>query len=160
MDSSLDKFNENLHRATQRLSLITAHDSLIIRRHSLSAPKLSYVLRCAPCAGHPALTRFNELLRKALCTVINVSLSDDQWSLASLPIGMGGLGVRGVTLLASSAFLASAAGSLLLQDRILAQPQWPLDSEVERNQTIWSSITSMSILQVSQSPDKVNGMNS
>src|ERR1700730_2238429 len=95
MDSSLDKFNENLHRATQRLSLITAHDSLIILRHSLSAPKLTYVIRCSPCAGHPVLTRltrFDELLRKALCTVINVSLSDDQWSQANLPIRMGGLG--------------------------------------------------------------------
>src|SRR5579872_866357 len=91
MDSTLNKLSENLHRATQRLSLITAHDSLIILRHSLGASKLTYVLRCAPCAGHLALIRFDELLRKALCTVINVSLFDDQWSQASLPIRMGGL---------------------------------------------------------------------
>ena len=55
---------------------------------------------------------------------------------------MGGLGIRGVTLLAPSAFLASAAGSQLLQGRILAQPHWPLDNEIERIQASWSSLTS------------------
>ena len=49
----------------------------------------------------------------------NVSLTDDQWLQASLPVRNGGLGIRRVSSLASSAFLASAAGTRELQDRIL-----------------------------------------
>ena len=42
------------------------------------------------------------------------------WIQAGLPIHDGGLGVRNVALLVLSAFLASAAATLELQDAILA----------------------------------------
>ena len=47
-----------------------------------------------------------------------MSLTDDQWLQASLPVRDGGLGLRHVSSLASSAFLASAAGTCELQDHI------------------------------------------
>jgi hypothetical protein len=50
---------------------------------------------------------------------------------------MGGLGIRSVTLLASSAFLASAAGTQRLQARILPQPTWPTDGEALQIEAIW-----------------------
>ena len=49
-----------------------------------------------------------------------MSFTDDQWLQASsLPVRNDGLGLRRVSLLASSAVLASAAGTRRLQDLIL-----------------------------------------
>jgi len=52
--------------------------------------------------------------------ITNSSFTDTQWLQASLPIKDGGLGVRRVSSLALPVFLASAAGTALLQTEILA----------------------------------------
>ena len=52
---------------------------------------------------------------------IRDSLSDIQWTQASLPVKDGGLGVRRVSSFALPAFLASAASTLSLQIDILAE---------------------------------------
>src|SRR5207244_2681554 len=78
-----------------------------------------YMLRASPCAGHAALSTFDESLRRALCCIVNLELTEDQWKQASLLIHFGGLGIRSVSSLAPSAFLASAAGTSVLQDAIL-----------------------------------------
>jgi len=69
------------------------------------------------------LNEFDDLLRAAVTKICNVTLSDDQWTQASLPVRSGGLGVRSVSKLASSAFLASAASTLSLQTLILQRTQ-------------------------------------
>ena len=51
---------------------------------------------------------------------MNVSLSDDDWLQVSLPVQKGGLGIRSAGMLASSAYFASAAAMLRLQNAILA----------------------------------------
>ena len=68
---------------------------------------------------HPLLRQFDDLLRLALTKTCNIALTDVQWTQASLPVWSGGLGLRSVSMLASSAFLASAAGTLSLQSQIL-----------------------------------------
>jgi hypothetical protein len=141
MDEALRKIKESLSRATKRLSLISAHDALVILRSSLGAPKVTYTLRAAPCAEHPTLTEYDGILRQALSVLINVDMSDDQWLQANLPVRMGGLGVRGVSLLASSAYLASAAVTRNLQDQILHQSCHSDDSEYSRVLSSWSSVS-------------------
>ena len=59
------------------------------------------------------------MMRLGLSKILNVDLTDFQWTQASLPVQMGGLGVRSVCTLAPSAFLASAAATLSLQNAIL-----------------------------------------
>ena len=98
------------------------------------------MLRTAPCHDHPKLFEFDALLRSAVSKICNVSLSDDQWTQASLPVGSGGLGVRSVTTLASSAFLASAAGTLPLQTLILQKTD--IDEEdISRSLNHWKSLS-------------------
>jgi hypothetical protein len=111
----------DLRRAVDRLSLVGAQDALILLRASFSAPRVQHLMRCSPSADHPVLFEFDNILRSAICKITNCDLSDNQWLQASLPIRDGGLGVRRVSTLALPAFLASAAGSLPLQDTILAQ---------------------------------------
>src|SRR6218665_1865950 len=63
-----------------------------------------YLLRCAPCYDHLRLIDYDKLLRGGMERILNISLTEDQWIQASLPIRMGKLGVRRVSSLAQLAF--------------------------------------------------------
>jgi len=102
MDDLLENRCSDLNTAISRLSLLSAHDALILLKMSFSAPKMLHTLRCSPCVNHPCLGAFDNLLRKGIYTTCNLSLTDIQWLQASLPVKDGGLGVRHVSSLASS----------------------------------------------------------
>ena len=108
-----------LTRTIEKLGNITKHNALILLRYSLSATRLLHILRCCPCTDHPGLVEYDAALRTDLSKVLNLPLSDDAWLQASLPVKMGGLGIRSVTSLALPAFLASAASTDLLQSTML-----------------------------------------
>ena len=138
MDQALNRRCDDLERAAGRLSLLTAHDALILLRASFSAPKLLHTLRASPCSGHPALEKFDGQLRTCVSQICNTDLTDLQWMQASLPVRNGGLGIRRVSSLAPSAFLASAAGTRDLQDKILSNSQAPEDSAVNEVLVHWA----------------------
>ena len=48
-----------------------------------------HTLRCVPCAGHPSVTVFDNLLREGISSITNLLLSDIQWLQASLPLRDG-----------------------------------------------------------------------
>ena len=85
-----------------------SHDSLYLLRNVLTAPRMMYLLRTAPCTNSPELILYDDLLRLAVSETLNISLSDKAWLQASLPVRWGGIGVRRVVQLAPSAYLASA----------------------------------------------------
>ena len=141
MDSCLASRCADLSRAMERLYLVSAHDALLLLKACLSASKLLYTLRSACCQGHDLLTLFDELQRSALGRICNVSLTDDQWTQASFPIRSGGLGIRRVSSLASSAFLASAAGTRSLQEKLLGRSLIVVDGDFDRCLTDRSECT-------------------
>ena len=104
MDTALANRCTELNTAVGRLSLLSAHDALILLKTSFSAPKMMHTMRCSPCANHPALAEYDNLVRTGICAITNLDLSDLQWLQASIPVKEGGLGVRRVTSLAPSAF--------------------------------------------------------
>ena len=67
-------------------------------------------------------------------------MSDLAWIQASQQIRCGGLGVRSVEMLASSAFLASAAATLDLQSAILARCQPASDPFIAPTLEIWEAL--------------------
>src|SRR6218665_2552699 len=81
-----------------------------------------------PCLGHPSLMKYDDLLRQGLQSIV---MSKHQWLQATLPINEGGLGIRRVASLASSAYLASAAATLGLLTSILAAEGTPSDDFVD-----------------------------
>lgn len=103
-DSLLSAINTciiNSRVALDKLQLVARHEALLILRCSLGSPKLMYLLRRTPCHDHPKLEVYDELLlRGGIEQILNISLSDDQWMQASLPIRLGGLGLRRVSSLA------------------------------------------------------------
>ena len=141
--SSLDKVwaqrGDELARAIDRLVSIGSQDALILLRASFSAPKVQHLLRCSPSVNNHGLQTFDDHLKSAITNITNSVLSDIQWLQASLPIKLGGLGVRRVTSLAIPAFLASAASTLSLQDHILALCPCPSDVYLEQYLSTWSS---------------------
>jgi len=141
MDSMLASRCEDLNRATNRLKLIAAHDALILLRASFSAPKLLHTLRSSPCAGHQSLESFDKLLRSCVSYITNCDMTELQWSQATLPVRNGGLGVRRVSLLAPSAFLASAAGTRDLQSLILSKCNCPVDPHITSTTSVWTART-------------------
>jgi hypothetical protein len=145
MDCALSKRCDDMTRAATRLKLIASHDALILLRASFSAPKLMHTLRASPCSGHQALERFDSLLRSCVCTISNTDMTDLQWIQASLPVRYGGLGIRRVSSLAPSAFLASAAGTCDLQSKLLLNCQVTSDSASERVLAHWRDIYDQSV---------------
>jgi hypothetical protein len=139
MDSALESRCSELARAAGRLKLIAAHDALILLRASFSAPKLMHTLRSAPCAGHPALEKFDNLQRDCVSSITNTDLSDLQWVQASLPVKNGGLGIRRVASLAPSAFLASAASTRELQEQIVGRHHSLADTSADKVLVFWTS---------------------
>jgi len=119
LDSVLEGKREELQRLTRRLEFMPSHDSLYLLRNVLTAPRLMYLLRTAPCSDSQQLPQYDAAIRESLSTTLNVDMDDETWAQASLPVRWGGLGVRSVTLLAPSAYLASAANTAELTAALL-----------------------------------------
>ena len=113
------KKTEKLEKAMLKLHLLQSHDALNLLQNSISVPKLLYTLRTSECSDNPQLLKFDKLQRKCITDVISINMNDNQWTQDTLPVKDGGLGIRSVTVLAPSAFLASAAGTQRIQKDIL-----------------------------------------
>ena len=80
-----------------------------------------------------------DFTRWSYSAIMNVQLTDDQWIQASLPEQNGGLGLRSVCMLAPSAFFASAAATLELQNETLPSQFRQLNDHCGRDALdIWS----------------------
>ena len=106
---------------------------------SYRAPSIQHTLRASPCCGHISLSDFDSSFQTALSKICNITLSENRWLQASLPIRSGGLGIRRVTSLASSAFLASAVGTRDLQNQILNLYAQLPDNDVENYTYSWQT---------------------
>ena len=106
-------------------------------------PKLLYILRTAPYTGNPRLTIFDDTMRQGLSSILNVSLSNDQWLQASsLLVQNGRLGVRSAGMLSSSAYLSSATAKLSLQNAMLANScSTTSDPAVSEALAIWKTLS-------------------
>ena len=112
VDSSIRTKIKALEVMGSRLRHLQAHDAYCLLRHAFAILKVLYTLRSSPCSRSPELQSFDLLLRSLLSGIVNIDISEDNcaWTQASLPVWLGGLGIRSTTLLAPSAFLALAAG--------------------------------------------------
>ncbi|MCI0562581.1 MAG: hypothetical protein MN733_29210, partial [Nitrososphaera sp.] len=146
MTTKLDKIVRNLRTAGERLKYLQSHDALVILRHSLSVPKMLHILRSSCCVDQPALVEFDVQLRSLLSELLNVSLNDMQWNQASLPVKDGGLRIRSATLLAPSAYLASASGSADLISRILPSSLTvSIDPAICQAERVWFTLGGVSL---------------
>ena len=125
-----------------RFTHLSAHDALILLRHSFAIPKLRYLLRTAPCFLSNRSEEYDSILRSITsCSVTNTPLAQDEaaWIQASLPVKMGGLGVRRASQVAPSAYLSSSASTAYLVSAILptSHQSLPVPSS-DAVLTLWS----------------------
>ena len=138
LDEILVAKKQELQRLVHRLRLMPSHDSLFLLRNVLTAPRLIYLLRSAPCTDSPVLPLYDEVIRDSLSTTLNVEIVGDRWHQASLPVRWGGLGVRSVVMLAPSAYLASAASTTELTVSLLpARLRDTVDSGIVPATSAW-----------------------
>ena len=81
-----------------------------------------YTLRINPCFDNTVVTRYDDLIRSTLQSILNVQLTDSSWKQAILPVRLGGLGIQIASRTALPAYLSSVCGSanlstILLPDR-------------------------------------------
>ena len=130
---------DDLTRASNRLKLIGSQQALLLLRAAFGAPRVQHILRESPSANHQALSTFDNIQRSSLNSIINSELTEVQWLQATLPIKDGGLGVRRVSSLAISAFMASASSTLNLQNAILSKFPCPTDLFADSSLASWVS---------------------
>ena len=145
LDQALNSRAEELDRALGRLAIIARQDALLILRHSQGTPKLIHTLRCTPCANHTQLTTYDETMRKGLQNILNISFTDTQWLQATLPIRLGGLGIRRAESLAIPAFIASAAFTSEIQSNILGALIIQPDPHYSNLSEHWQALTELSL---------------
>lgn len=119
IDLVLGKKVSDLRTMESRMKDIDTHDAFYLLTRCLSTPKLTYFLRCSPAFSSPKLKEYDSLLKAMLESVLNLSLDDGQWLQASLPVRLGGLGVRRSSQIALPAFLSSSIASNELIRQIL-----------------------------------------
>ncbi|KAL3613036.1 hypothetical protein CASFOL_043125 [Castilleja foliolosa] len=155
--------------ARDRLSHLSSHVALVLLKMCFAVPKITYLLRTTPSWLYPAnIASFDDTLKDAVETILNVSLNDSQWCQASLPVRYGGLGVRRARDVGLPAFLASAHGVADLVTSILPtngakasipfatdalavwSTQFPGESishEAAHSQRSWDDVASKSVLE-------------
>ena len=92
IDASLKEKTKALRLMGTRFKHMSAHDSLILLRHSFAILRLRYLLRSAPCFLSSELASYDTTLREILGSVTNTLLVNDHhaWLQASLPVKCGG----------------------------------------------------------------------
>ena len=99
---------ENLQTMAVRLESLNSHDALFLLRQCFAMPKIMYFLRTSTVfLNSDWCKNFDETLRKALQSTLNIKMEDSVWIQSSLPIKMGGLGIRRVSDVAIPAYLSS-----------------------------------------------------
>ncbi|GAU88059.1 hypothetical protein RvY_00826 [Ramazzottius varieornatus] len=104
--------------------------ALFLLKNCLCLPKSLYIIRCSPVWKVPwVLEEFEEVVLESLAEITNVEMTSGPWRQATLPVDLGGLGIRRTKEIALPAFLAWIHSVHQLVLDIL--PQADLDSEAE-----------------------------
>ena len=93
----LGKKLDELKLMSKRLLDLDAHDALFLLKNCFFIPKLLYLFRTSPCFSNRILEEFDNTIRNTLQSILNVNIDDSKWTQSSLPVGLGGLGVRSAT---------------------------------------------------------------
>ena len=103
----LTKKQREINQLAEKLKILPAHHAYKILQVSLGSPNLISILRSSPSHDINTLKKIDASLKENLEETLNVTLTDEKWSQASLPIKFGGLGIRKPSDLAIPCYIAS-----------------------------------------------------
>ena len=119
---TLDKKVDKISAIIDKLHLIdNLQAEYCLLRSCLSLPKFEYIARTThPSLHAESMSRFDDLMREALGSVVGRPLEDKQWDQASLPVSKGGMGLRRGVLHSPASYISSVAHSFPLVTEILS----------------------------------------
>ena len=142
VDAVLMQKLDEFKRLQHRLKLLNVHDAFYLIRNCFSLPKLLYTLRSAPCFASTELVHYDTLIRQTLQQILNIQFGDETWQQSTLPVSLGGLGVRSATDLALPTFLASVTASADFISQLLpSRLRHVTDPAVISAQNAWTSLS-------------------
>jgi hypothetical protein len=104
----LRKMHDKLKIMFERIGTLNFHMAFFLLKNCFSIPKLTYLLRSSGYFKHKdILISIDEDIRLTLETICNSKFDIDKWSLISLPVRCGGLGIRKSTDICLPSFLSS-----------------------------------------------------
>ena len=114
---------EKVQDIVQLLPLLKdPHSEFVLLRSCLSLPKIMFMLRAVNTTAHQ-LSEFDSIIRGALSHIFCSPLTDEQWAQASLPVAMGGLGLRSAVDHAPTAHAVSLLAAQPLLDGLLGEDE-------------------------------------
>ena len=158
---------EKVGEVVERLPLLKdPHIEFVLLRSCLSLPKIMFMLRSVNTLDHQEpLLLFDSIIRGALSAILGSPLTDDQWCQASLPVAMGGLGLRcavdhapvahAVSLIAAQPLLDGLLGEDV-EDFTLPQPLLDTISAQTGEDTTVETLTGLSQKKASLKVDLLN----
>lgn len=123
---------ESINLLISRLESMNAHQALFILRNCLLLPKMMHLLRSSPCwLFKHNLNEFDEMMKRSVTNIVNVSFDENAWNQSSLPIRRGGLGLTLTRDIASSAFISSMHATKNLRAEIVSSNEEILNSAID-----------------------------
>jgi hypothetical protein len=90
---------------------LNSHTAYFWVTNCLFVPRLIFLLRTSPFWKFPnCIKSIDNAIRNSLQKFLNIKFNENQWTLASLPISNGGLGIRKIQDISMPAFLGSIHG--------------------------------------------------
>jgi hypothetical protein len=90
---------------------LNSHTAYFLVKNCLFVPRLNFLLRTSPFWKFPiCIKSIDNAIRNSLQKFLNIKFNENQWTLASLPISNGGLGIRKIQDISMPAFLGSIHG--------------------------------------------------
>ncbi len=134
----LERKIKDLESFTNKLKNISAHSAYFLLRMSITIPRLIFFLRVNPMwRNFTGLQRYDEVLKESLESILNVQFTPGAWSESSLPIKMGGMGIRHATEMAIPCFLSSIYDVSDLLDKLLSEPYRQIDPARLEAEKLW-----------------------
>lgn len=135
--------SKSLSLLCSRLDILPSHVAFFILKNCLAIPKLTYILRCSPCwLYEDGLSKIDTIIRQSLENITNNRLTESSWSLATLPISRGGLGIRSAVSLALPCFLSSFSSVKSSIGSILPKSfHFPSDPFFDEGEKLWTSLS-------------------
>ena len=104
-----------------RLERLDHHEALFLLKNAFFIPKFLYVLRTFPCHNHRLLKEIDLRMKAGIESITNCRFDRPTFRQASLPIKLGGLGVRCSEDLALPAFISSSVKCSVMVGQLLSQ---------------------------------------
>ena len=140
IDAILEKKNEEFKRISTNIKDFPKHQAFFLIKNCFAIPKLLYIFHTSAVLKKDKISQeLPDNLKDTIESVTDISLGRDTWTQLTLPVKLGGFGLRFSIELAPSAFIAMFVSCSLLATSLLNNHSQP-DSLLREALSIWKSM--------------------